>query len=103
MMIGQARQCEHKARRQGRTRRHQMAHLPCCGGRQTRPRQRRIFFTKRLNILKTEHTVAMAISDVSETSRPLSVRAFAEAAETSPRRIRRLIRQGRLLTVENQA
>lgn len=35
--------------------------------------------------------------------RPLSIRAFAEAAETSPRRIRRLIRQGRLRTVENQA
>ncbi len=35
--------------------------------------------------------------------RPLSIRAFAEAAETSPRRIRRLIRQGRLRTLENQA
>lgn len=35
--------------------------------------------------------------------RPLSIRAFAEAAETSPRRIRRLIRQGRLRTIENQA
>lgn len=37
------------------------------------------------------------------SGRPLSVRAFAEAAETSPRRIRRLIRQGRLQTIENQA
>jgi hypothetical protein len=37
------------------------------------------------------------------TGRPISIRAFAEAAETSPRRIRRLIRQGRLRTVENQA
>lgn len=35
--------------------------------------------------------------------RPMSIRAFAEAAETSPRRIRRLIRQGRLRTIENQA
>ena len=35
--------------------------------------------------------------------RPLSIRAFSEAAETSPRRIRRLIRQGRLRTIENQA
>lgn len=33
----------------------------------------------------------------------MSIRAFAEAAETSPRRIRRLIRQGRLRTLENQA
>lgn len=33
----------------------------------------------------------------------MSIRAFAEAAETSPRRIRRLIRQGRLRTIENQA
>lgn len=39
----------------------------------------------------------------SQSSRPLSIRAFAEAAGTSPRRIRRLIRQGRLRTVENQA
>lgn len=35
--------------------------------------------------------------------RPLTVRSFAEAADTSPRRIRRLIRQGRLSTTENQA
>jgi hypothetical protein len=41
---------------------------------------------------------------IQETKgRPLSIRAFAEAAETSPRRIRRLIRQGRLRTLENQA
>lgn len=33
--------------------------------------------------------------------RPLSIRAFSEAAETSPRRVRRLIRQGRLRVVEN--
>lgn len=38
-----------------------------------------------------------------QQGRPLSIRAFAEAAETSPRRIRRLIRQGRLRTIENQA
>lgn len=41
---------------------------------------------------------------IQETKgRPMSIRAFAEAAETSPRRIRRLIRQGRLRTLENQA
>lgn len=41
---------------------------------------------------------------IQETKgRPMSIRAFAEAAETSPRRIRRLIRQGRLRTIENQA
>jgi len=41
---------------------------------------------------------------IQETQgRPMSIRAFAEAAETSPRRVRRLIRQGRLRTVENQA
>lgn len=33
----------------------------------------------------------------------MSIRAFAEASQTSPRRIRRLIRQGRLQTIENQA
>jgi len=33
----------------------------------------------------------------------MSIRSFAEASETSPRRIRRLIRAGRLRTVENQA
>ena len=38
-----------------------------------------------------------------DAGRPLTVRAFAEAADTSPRRIRRLIRQGRLSTTENQA
>lgn len=35
--------------------------------------------------------------------RPLSIRAFADLAGTSPRRIRRLIRQGRLQTSENSA
>lgn len=35
------------------------------------------------------------------SSRPLSIRAFADLAETSPRRVRRLIRQGRLRTVTN--
>jgi hypothetical protein len=37
------------------------------------------------------------------SSRPLSIRAFADLAETSPRRVRRLIRQGRLRTVTNSA
>jgi hypothetical protein len=37
------------------------------------------------------------------SSRPLSIRAFADLAETSPRRIRRLIRQGRLRTTTNSA
>lgn len=37
------------------------------------------------------------------SGRPMSIRAFAEAAATSPRRVRRLIRQGRLRTVENQS
>ena len=36
-------------------------------------------------------------------SRPLSIRAFADLAETSPRRVRRLIRQGRLQTVMTSA
>jgi hypothetical protein len=36
---------------------------------------------------------------VGRSSRPLSIRAFADLAETSPRRVRRLIRQGRLRTV----
>ena len=36
---------------------------------------------------------------VGRSSRPLSIRAFADLAETSPRRVRRLIRQGRLQTV----
>lgn len=35
------------------------------------------------------------------SSRPLSIRAFADLAETSPRRIRRLVRQGRLRTTVN--
>lgn len=37
------------------------------------------------------------------SNRPLSIRAFADLAETSPRRVRRLIRQGRLRTVTNSA
>ena len=37
------------------------------------------------------------------SSRPLSIRAFSDLAETSPRRVRRLIRQGRLQTVTNSA
>ncbi|MFA5505021.1 MAG: hypothetical protein WC314_03700 [Vulcanimicrobiota bacterium] len=37
------------------------------------------------------------------SSRPLSIRAFADLAETSPRRIRRLIHQGRLRTTTNSA
>jgi hypothetical protein len=40
---------------------------------------------------------------VGRSSRPLSIRAFADLAETSPRRVRRLIRQGRLRTVTNSA
>ena len=49
--------------------------------------------------------VAMAIlnSFPNPSGRPMSIRAFAEASQTSPRRIRRLIRQGRLQTIENQA
>ncbi|MCA9791106.1 MAG: hypothetical protein KC910_04895 [Candidatus Eremiobacteraeota bacterium] len=39
----------------------------------------------------------------SQAGRPLSIRAFADLAGTNPRRIRRLIRQGRLRTVINQA
>lgn len=35
--------------------------------------------------------------------RPLSIRAFADLAETSPRRVRRLIRQGRLRTLVNSS
>lgn len=40
---------------------------------------------------------------LGRSSRPLSIRAFADLAETSPRRVRRLIRQGRLQTVMNSA
>ncbi len=57
-----------------------------------------------------EHMFAMIsepyqprLSIRSDAGRPLTIRAFAEAADTSPRRIRRLIRQGRLTTTENQA
>lgn len=47
----------------------------------------------------------MALLDENQgrSSRPLSIRAFADLAETSPRRIRRLIRQGRLRTTTNSA
>ncbi len=38
---------------------------------------------------------------IRASSRPLSIRAFADLAETSPRRIRRLVRQGRLQTTVN--
>ena len=44
----------------------------------------------------------MGIADKLPSSRPMSIRSFAEASETSPRRIRRLIRSGRLRTIENQ-
>lgn len=45
----------------------------------------------------------MALPDEQpgQSCRPLSIRAFADLAETSPRRVRRLIRQGRLRTVES--
>lgn len=42
-------------------------------------------------------------NEVGKSGRPLSIRAFADLAGTSPRRVRRLIRQGRLRTVENAA
>src|SRR5262245_39905959 len=47
--------------------------------------------------------MAASESILLESTRPMSIRAFAEAAETSPRRIRRLIRQGRLRTIMNQS
>jgi hypothetical protein len=45
--------------------------------------------------------MALPEEQAGRSSRPLSIRAFADLAETSPRRIRRLIRQGRLRTVTN--
>lgn len=41
--------------------------------------------------------------NIGRSNRPLSIRAFADLAETSPRRVRRLIRQGRLRTTTNSA
>ena len=68
-------------------------------------------FSKRLKNPQDEQLLAMMIPQPDfnsarpkgDAGRPLTVRAFSEAAETSPRRIRRLIRQGRLSTTENQA
>lgn len=45
--------------------------------------------------------MALPEEQKGRSSRPLSIRAFADLAETSPRRIRRLIRQGRLRTTTN--
>ena len=47
--------------------------------------------------------MALPEEQKGRSSRPLSIRAFADLAETSPRRIRRLIRQGRLRTTTNSA
>lgn len=47
--------------------------------------------------------MALPEEQAGRSSRPLSIRAFADLAETSPRRIRRLIRQGRLRTTMNSA
>ncbi len=47
--------------------------------------------------------MGLAEENLGRSSRPLSIRAFADLAETSPRRIRRLIRQGRLRTTTNSA
>ncbi len=47
--------------------------------------------------------MAIPEHEQGKSGRPLSIRAFADLAETSPRRVRRLIRQGRLRTVENNA
>ncbi len=58
---------------------------------------------ERLKNLPYEQMLVMLQAIQEKQGRPLSIRAFAEAAETSPRRIRRLIRQGRLRTLENQA
>lgn len=45
--------------------------------------------------------MGLAEEQKGQSSRPLSIRAFADLAETSPRRIRRLVRQGRLRTTTN--
>lgn len=47
--------------------------------------------------------MGLAEENLGRSSRPLSIRAFADLAETSPRRVRRLIRQGRLRTTTNSA
>ena len=47
--------------------------------------------------------MALPEEQAGRSSRPLSIRAFADLAETSPRRVRRLIRQGRLQTTTNSA
>lgn len=47
--------------------------------------------------------MALPEEQSGRSSRPLSIRAFADLAETSPRRVRRLIRQGRLRTTTNSA
>ncbi len=47
--------------------------------------------------------MALPEEQAGRSSRPLSIRAFADLAETSPRRVRRLIRQGRLRTTMNSA
>lgn len=47
--------------------------------------------------------MALPEEQKGRSSRPLSIRAFADLAETSPRRIRRLVRQGRLRTTTNSA
>lgn len=47
--------------------------------------------------------MALPEEQKGHSSRPLSIRAFADLAETSPRRIRRLVRQGRLRTTTNSA
>ena len=91
------------------------------------PVGRNFSLAKRLNIHQIEPLLAMMTSQArfpqhadrgplgggdpdqssplprGDAGRPLTVRAFAEAADTTPRRIRRLIRQGRLVTTENQA
>lgn len=67
-------------------------------------REGKVFdWVKRLKKNLYEQMVVMLSAVQENQGRPMSIRAFAEAAETSPRRIRRLIRQGRLRTVENQA
>ena len=45
--------------------------------------------------------MALPEEQAGRSSRPLSIRTFADLAETSPRRVRRLIRQGRLRTTTN--
>lgn len=47
--------------------------------------------------------MGLAEEQKGHSGRPLSIRAFADLAETSPRRIRRLVRQGRLRTTTNSA